>query len=155
MRTACLISFDKVVKSAFNLSRGRCFPFLLENQIVTGKGLWEPEVSGRVVRTAFYVTRVTIWEEQFFLKEKKRFFLCFFPTFCRNLSKFRILFGRLGKRFRDCGWNFTPLVQTKILVGKTFCRISHVYKLLAVGLKNPEILWRKFSVRLSQLHLKF
>ena len=100
------------------------------------------------------------WPESYlgrnnFFWRKKRIFLCSFPTFCRNLSKFRILFGRLGKRFRDCGWNFTPLVQTKILVGKTFCRISHVYKLLAVGLKNPEILWRKFSVRLSQLHPNF
>ena len=105
-------------------------PFSLKNQIFTKKGLWGPEVSGRVVRTAFYVTRVTFWEEQILLKQKK-IFLSSFPTFCRNLSKFRILFGRLGKRFRDFWWNWTPLVQTKVLVAKTFCRISHVYKIIS------------------------
>ena len=66
----------------------------------------------------------------FFWREKRLFF-CSFPFFCRNWSEFRVSLGRLGKRFGDCWWNCTPLVQTKFLVGKTFCRISHVYKTIS------------------------
>ena len=105
-------------------------PFLLKYQIVTRKGLWEPEISGRIVRRAFYVSRVTFWEEQFFWKEKK-IFLCSFPTFCWNFSKFLIHFGHLGQRLRNCWWNCTPLVRTKVLVGKGVCRSFHVYKTIS------------------------
>ena len=123
--------------------------FLLKNQIVTRKGLWEPEISGRNVRRAFYVSRVTFWEEQFFWKEKK-FILCSFPTFCWIFSKFRIHFGHLGKRFRNCRWNCTPLVRTNVLAGKNFCRSFHVYKTIS---SRSEKVWdvvkEKFSVRLS------
>ena len=122
LRTACMINFDKVVKSAFNLSREDVSPFLLENQIVTRKALWEPEVSGRVVRTAFYFSRVTFWGNNFFWR-KKRFFLSSFPTFCWNFSKFRIHIGNFEKRFRNCWCNCTPLVRSNVSVGK-ICRRS-------------------------------
>ena len=131
----------------------KIFPLLLlKNQIVTRKGLWETEVSGRVVRTAFYVSGVTFWEEQFFWR-RKIFFLCSFPIFCWIFSKFRIHFGHLGKRLRNCRWNCTTLVRTKVLVGKNFCRSLHVYKTIS---SRSEKVWdvvnKKFSVRLSILH---
>ena len=63
-----------------------------------------------------------------FFQKQKKIFLSSFPTFCQNWSDFRVFLGRLGERFRDCWWNCTALVQTKVVVGKPFCRIFHVYK---------------------------
>ena len=134
----------------------KIFPLLLlKNQIFTRKGLWETEVSGRVVRTAFYVSGVTFWEEQFFWR-RKRFFLSSFPTFCWNFSNFRIHFGRLEKHFRICWWNWTPLLRTKVLLGKNVCRSFHVHESISsCSEKFWDLVKKKFSVWLSILHLFF
>ena len=151
--TVCLPDeFWQSGQNCIQLVQTKVFPpFLLKNQIVTKKGLWEPEVLGRIVRTAFHVSRVTFREKQFLLKQKKVFSLSF-PSFCWKVSKFPIPFGHWAKRFQDCWWNCTPLVQTKVLLGKRFAGLSMFIKLLAVGLRKLDILRRKFSVRLSQLH---
>ena len=85
------------------------------------------------------------WRSNFFWREK-RFFFCSFPTFCRNWSEFRVFLGRLGKRFRDCSWNCTALVQTKVVVGKTFCRIFHFYKnIRSLSEKSWDLVKKVFS----------
>ena len=85
---------------------------------------------------------VTFWEEQFFWR-RKRFFLCSFPTFCWIFSKFRIHFGHLGKRFRNCREVALHCSELKSCQVKTFAGVSMFIKLSAVGQKNSEILWRK------------
>ena len=67
------------------------------------------------------------WRSNFFWREK-RFFFLFFSNFLPKLVRISGIPRALRKRFRDCWWNCTALVQTKVVVGKTFCRIFHVYK---------------------------
>ena len=130
MWTAFLVNFDKVDKAAFILSRGRFFPFYTGKSICYKKGTLRARSFRQSCQNCILLFQSDILGEQFFLKEKK-FFLSSFPTFCWNFSKFLIHFGHLGQRLRNCWWNCTPLVRTKVLVGKGVCRSFHVYKTIS------------------------
>ena len=131
MRTACLINFDKVVKIAFNMSRWKYSPLfywkikLLQERVSESQKFPAELSEGHSTCPEWHFGK-----NSFFWKEKK-IFLCSFPTFCWNFSKFLIHFGHLGQRLRNCWWNCTPLVRTKVLVGKGVCRSFHVYKTIS------------------------
>ena len=102
--TVCLPDeFWQSGQNCIQLVQTKVFPpFLLKNQIVTKKGLWEPEVLGRIVRTAFHVSRVTFREKQFLLKQK-RFFRCLFQVFAEKFLNFRYPSGTEQNVFRTVG----------------------------------------------------
>ena len=155
-RTACLIKFDKVDKTAFNLSRWKFSPFFIGKSNCYKKGCLRARRSRQDCQNCILCVQTDILGGTVRSETKKKIFLSFFPTFRSSCSNFRIHFGRPGKRFPNCWWNWIPLVRTKVLLGKNFCRSFHVYKTISCW---SEKLWdlgkKTLSVRLSFLHFIF
>ena len=63
-----------------------------------------------------------------FFRRKKRVFCLLFQLFAEIGPNFGYSSVAWENDFRGCWWNCTALVQTKVVVSKTFCRIFHVFK---------------------------
>ena len=100
LRTACLINFDKVVKSAFNLSRGRCFPFFIGKSDCYKKGSLRARSFRQSCQNCILLFQSDILGEQFFMKEKKIFFV-FFSNFLLKFFKISDTYRQLRKTFSE------------------------------------------------------
>ena len=151
MRTACLIAFDKVVKTAFNLSRVGFPPLFLENQKRYIVGSLLPNAFGRVVKTPFYVSRAKFWQKQFFWEKIFCLLYKFSSEFIQTSNNCRVL----SKKFRISCQKCTLPVQIFVLGGKRFAGVSKIINLIVVELNIIEQLRACFSMGLSKMPFIF